>query len=151
MFLPCFRLATNRIVDPIGRRLVLASRPVAKSKGARERATKKTLFESYEPLEGVHDEIFSPSGKARRGIADVVRRLDALGAKELKLRQRLADGAFLRAGITFRVYSDSRGIDKIFPFDLIPRAVSAAPGASSGSPKPAAATSPPMVMTSARC
>jgi uncharacterized circularly permuted ATP-grasp superfamily protein len=83
------------------------------------------LFDGYRPLDGAFDEIFTPSGTARRGVADVVRRLDAFGPRELKLRQRLANGAFLRAGITFRVYSDARGVDKIFPFDLIPRAVSA--------------------------
>ncbi|MEZ4336703.1 MAG: circularly permuted type 2 ATP-grasp protein [Sandaracinaceae bacterium] len=92
---------------------------------AQARHRVEPLFAGYQPLDGAFDEIFTPAGKARRGLADVVRRLDGLGAKELKLRQRLADGAFLRAGITFRVYSDSRGIDKIFPFDLIPRAVSA--------------------------
>lgn len=105
---------------------MLASGSVATPGRTREREPKvEPLFARYRPLEGVFDEIFTPNGKARRGLADVVRRLDALGEKELKLRQRLADGAFLRAGITFRVYSDSRGIDKIFPFDLIPRAVSA--------------------------
>jgi len=103
---------------------VLASGSVATSQ-KRKRAKKTPLFDGYRPLEGAFDEIFTPSGKSRRGIADVVRSLDAFGGKEVKLRQRLADGAFLRAGITFRVYSDSRGVDKIFPFDLIPRAVSA--------------------------
>ena len=32
----------------------------------------------------------------------------------------------LRMGITFNVYSDNRGVEKTFPFDLIPRIVSAA-------------------------
>ena len=83
------------------------------------------IFEGYRPLANAYDEIFTPDGKPRRGVTEVVRRLEAVGASELKLRQRLADGASLRGGITFRVYSDSRGVEKIFPFDLIPRPVSA--------------------------
>jgi len=96
----------------------------AKKDGAKLKKASR-LFDGYAPLESAFDECFTPKGKARAGIADAVRRLDALGPAELKLRQRLADGAFLRSGITFRVYSDSRGVEKIFPFDLIPRAVSA--------------------------
>ena len=40
-------------------------------------------------------------------------------------RQRLADAAFRRGGVTFSVYSDRRGIEKTFPFDLIPRVIAA--------------------------
>lgn len=117
--------AGARIVRDPAKARVLASPLVVTSIRAHGRAEREPLFARYRPLDGVFDEIFTPSGKARRGLADVVRRLDALGERELKLRQRLADGAFLRAGITFRVYGDTRGVDKIFPFDLIPRAVSA--------------------------
>ena len=40
-------------------------------------------------------------------------------------RQKLAEGALFRGGVTFSVYSDARGQEKIFPFDLIPRVISA--------------------------
>ena len=36
-----------------------------------------------------------------------------------------ADLAFVNQGITFSVYSDRRGVEKIFPFDLIPRTIPA--------------------------
>ena len=36
-----------------------------------------------------------------------------------------ADSAFINQGITFSVYSDRRGTEKIFPFDLIPRTIPA--------------------------
>jgi uncharacterized circularly permuted ATP-grasp superfamily protein len=36
-------------------------------------------------------------------------------------RRKLADLAFLLQGITFTVYSDGRGTERLFPFDLIPR------------------------------
>ena len=53
--------------------------------------------------------------------------LDRLGrftAGEFLERRTLADLAFINNGITFSVYSDRRGTEKIFPFDLIPRPVS---------------------------
>ena len=35
------------------------------------------------------------------------------------------DMAFLRQGITFNVYGDAQGAEKIFPFDLLPRIIPA--------------------------
>jgi len=40
---------------------------------------------------------------------------------ELRRRQLEADRAFLTQGITFTVYGDEHGIERIFPFDLLPR------------------------------
>ena len=45
---------------------------------------------------------------------------------ELSLRQLEADRAFLTQGITFTVYGDDQGTERIFPFDLLPRIISAA-------------------------
>jgi len=85
----------------------------------------ESLFQSYRPLSGAVDEVFTPDAKPRPGFHNVVRLLDQLGLDEFRARQRLADNAFLRGGITFSVYSNRRGVEKIFPFDLIPRVVSA--------------------------
>ena len=35
------------------------------------------------------------------------------------------DAAFLRQGVTFNVYGDAQGAEKIFPFDLMPRIIPA--------------------------
>ena len=43
-----------------------------------------------------------------------------MGHDEFGRKRRLADQSFLSQGITFTVYSDSQGTEKIFPFDLIP-------------------------------
>jgi uncharacterized circularly permuted ATP-grasp superfamily protein len=82
-----------------------------------------SLFRGYRPLPGAFDEFFAADGKVRAEAARVVELLDALGSREFRARQRLADATFLRSGITFSVYSDSRGAERIFPFDLIPRLV----------------------------
>lgn len=83
------------------------------------------LFAKYEPRADSFDEVFNQDRTPRRGLEGFVRLLGELGEAEFGLRQRLADGEFLRRGITFSVYEDSRGVEKIFPFDLIPRPVSA--------------------------
>ena len=44
---------------------------------------------------------------------------------ELLRRQRSAERALLHMGITFSVYGDSAGTERIFPFDLVPRIVAA--------------------------
>ena len=85
----------------------------------------RPLLAAYKPLSGTWDEYFREQGKPRRGLTSLVRLLDELGTSEFRLRQKLADEAFMLGGITFSVYSDNQGVEKIFPFDLIPRAVSA--------------------------
>jgi len=83
------------------------------------------LFQQYDP--GVfYDEMFSAAGQARPHYAQLAERFGRLeGMRELLERQQLADQTFLRRGVTFTVYSDDRGTEKIFPFDLIPRIVPA--------------------------
>ena len=44
---------------------------------------------------------------------------------ELIQRQRAAEAALLQMGITFAVYGDKSGTEKIFPFDIIPRIIEA--------------------------
>jgi uncharacterized circularly permuted ATP-grasp superfamily protein len=54
----------------------------------------------------------------------------ATGAPGLARNQSLAERALLNQGVTFSVYSDNRGTEKIFPFCLVPRVVTAAAWAS---------------------
>ena len=54
--------------------------------------------------------------------------VDSLGQLprgEVQQRRAVADLVFVNQGITFSVYADRRGVEKIFPFDLIPRPVAA--------------------------
>ncbi|MGL6097495.1 MAG: circularly permuted type 2 ATP-grasp protein, partial [Fimbriiglobus sp.] len=50
-------------------------------------------------------------------------RLGRLRVSEFLDKRSSADMAFVNQGITFSVYSDRRGTEKIFPFDLIPRVI----------------------------
>ena len=44
---------------------------------------------------------------------------------EFDAKRQAVDTAFLRQGITFNVYGDAQGAEKIFPFDLLPRIIPA--------------------------
>ena len=88
-------------------------------------ASASGLFEHYAPLPGAWDDYFAPTGAPRDPTAAVAHFLDRLGPQAFRERQTLADQAFLRGGVTFSVYSDTKGVEKIFPFDLIPRVITA--------------------------
>lgn len=83
------------------------------------------LLDGYAPLTRTYDELYRPDGRPREDVAGLVSELDQLGRPEFMMRQKLAEGALFRGGVTFSVYSDSRGQEKIFPFDLIPRVIAA--------------------------
>jgi uncharacterized circularly permuted ATP-grasp superfamily protein len=74
---------------------------------------------------GFYDEVFSHDGEPRAQARLLVDTLENLEEGELLWRQRSAERLLLEMGITFNVYSDSGGTERIFPFDLIPRIVSA--------------------------
>ncbi len=82
------------------------------------------LFEAYETLAGTYDEFYD-GRQVRTAVRGVVDQLDQLGPQELRRRLKLADASFFKGGVTFAVYTDQRGAEKIFPFDLIPRVVAA--------------------------
>ena len=72
------------------------------------------------------DEMFEASGEPRPAARALVQLLETMTDGELLRRQQSAERALLHMGITFNVYGDSAGTERIFPFDLIPRIVAAA-------------------------
>jgi len=80
------------------------------------------LFENYD-LGKFYDEMFSAPGVPRPHYAKIFRKLAATAAGQFVERRRLAHLSFLLQGITFTVYSDGRGRERLFPFDLIPRII----------------------------
>src|SRR6266480_2077089 len=83
------------------------------------------LFASYN-LDAVYDEMFEPTGRARPHSQALFDELRAASHTDLGQRQMEADKAFLTQGITFTVYGDNQGTERIFPFDLVPRMITAA-------------------------
>jgi uncharacterized circularly permuted ATP-grasp superfamily protein len=69
------------------------------------------------------DEMFSSKG-VRNSYRQVLQTLQSLSKDRLELKQKQAAEFFMSQGITFTVYSDdNQGIERIFPFDIIPRII----------------------------
>jgi uncharacterized circularly permuted ATP-grasp superfamily protein len=84
-----------------------------------------SLFNDYQPG-SFFDEMFSATAAARGHYSGIMGSIGTLTPAEYATRQRTADAAFLRQGVTFTVYGDdSQGTERIFPFDLIPRIIPA--------------------------
>ena len=71
------------------------------------------------------DELLEADGSPRAAASQLVQQLQELGLAELQQRQDLAELDIVGMGITFTVYSDGRGIDRAWPFDVIPRVIAA--------------------------
>lgn len=82
-------------------------------------------FANY-ALDAAFDEMFDPNGIPRPQYQLLYQALCELTPAALQERQKSADKSFLFQGITFTVYSDSQGTERIFPFDLLPRVITAA-------------------------
>ena len=72
-----------------------------------------------------YDEMFLPDGSVRPEARLLMETLESLEDGELQRCQLTADRLLLQMGITFNVYGDAAGAERIFPFDLIPRIVGA--------------------------
>jgi uncharacterized circularly permuted ATP-grasp superfamily protein len=90
------------------------------------RGSSEGLFAGYEPLAGTYDEVFEARDLPHPPFRQVVESLGVRTAGEFVRSQSLADAALLHQGVTFSVYQDTRGTEKIFPFCLVPRMISAA-------------------------
>ena len=82
-------------------------------------------FAAYR-CDDAYDEMFTPDGRARPHYDALYSRLAELPDDELRYRQQAADLSFLNQGITFTVYGEEHGTERIFPYDLVPRILTAA-------------------------
>src|SRR5437667_35826 len=78
------------------------------------------LLDGYDPGD-FYDEMLATQGKPRPHYAKLYTRLSEMTPAQLNERRQLADLSFLLQGITFTAYSDDRGTERLFPFDLVPR------------------------------
>ena len=80
------------------------------------------LFDDYAPGDFC-DEMFAAPGDVRPHYRVLLERFREMGDGEIDRKQLLASQTFLNQGVTFTVYSDNQGTERIFPFDLIPRII----------------------------
>ena len=84
------------------------------------RTLRRGLFEGYDPG-GFYDEMFDSHGFARPHYSKLFEKLALMAPGQFEERRKLADLSFLLQGITFTVYNDGQGTERLLPFDLIPR------------------------------
>jgi uncharacterized circularly permuted ATP-grasp superfamily protein len=72
------------------------------------------------------DELACEDGSTRAHYQKYLQSLKGVTPADFDAKRRAVDLAFLRQGVTFNVYGDAQGTERIFPFDLVPRII---PGA----------------------
>jgi uncharacterized circularly permuted ATP-grasp superfamily protein len=83
------------------------------------------MLKNYSGVNGGFDEMIDAQGNVRphyRKFQDLFRGMTPV---EFEAKRQAIDAAFLRQGVTFNVYGDAQGAEKIFPFDLLPRIIPA--------------------------
>lgn len=84
--------------------------------------TKQDFFRPYD-TGNFFDEMLLPDGSVRPHYQRLLERLVTMTEAEYEERRRAVDLSFLRQGITFNVYGDTKGAERIFPFDMVPRVI----------------------------
>ena len=95
--------------------------------GVRELRARGAFFMPFDGYDTgcFYDEMFEADGSPRASARLLFERISSVGDAELRRYQQAAEQALFRMGITFNVYGDEAGTEKIFPFDIIPRIVPA--------------------------
>ena len=85
---------------------------------------KDVVFQKYETGE-YYDEMFAGNGAhpVRGHYHRVKERFESYSDNDFKTKQTAIDRAFVEHGVTFTVYSDDQGTERIFPFDPFPRII----------------------------
>lgn len=83
------------------------------------------IISSYQADSLAYDETFDRNNQPREAYRTLIDKLSNMSAQELHFRQKASDAKFLNDGITFTVYDDNRGTERTFPFDILPRIITA--------------------------
>ncbi len=82
----------------------------------------RNLIQSYLVDMNTYDEMYNNSS-IRDHYKNTVEFLEKLSIDDLNKKEEFAKRLFMSQGVTFTVYSSGEGIEKIFPFDIIPRII----------------------------
>lgn len=80
------------------------------------------LFNDYPVTSAIWDEMFGQQ-EIRKHYRGIYQFLQSVSPEELSKKEELAKRLFMSQGVTFTVYSSGEGIEKIFPFDIVPRII----------------------------
>jgi uncharacterized circularly permuted ATP-grasp superfamily protein len=84
----------------------------------------KFSFDNY-TTEAFFDEMFTKDVEVRPAYAYLRKKFESLEEKDLITRQQAAERTLVTMGITFNVYSQGQGAERIMPLDIIPRIIEA--------------------------
>ncbi|MWW24915.1 circularly permuted type 2 ATP-grasp protein [Algibacter lectus] len=84
------------------------------------------LFSNYEKLASTWDEMYNDNAEFRSQYDGFIKYLENTSPEKLSKKEDLAKQLFMSQGVTFTVYNDNEGIEKIFPFDIVPRVITTA-------------------------
>lgn len=87
--------------------------------------TNDNLFSSYDLLSSTWDEMYSSDSDIRKQYKIINDYLRSTSPEVLFKKEELSKQLFMSQGVTFTVYNDNEGIEKIFPFDIVPRIITA--------------------------
>ncbi len=82
-------------------------------------------FKNYQ-TDRFFDEMFGANGQVRAGYSAFCQRAEQLSRQDMMNRQQAAERTLMSMGITFNVYADGEGTERIMPIDIIPRIIEAA-------------------------
>lgn len=80
------------------------------------------FLSGYPSINDIYDEMMS-GNVVRNHYRDFVNAFSRFDVSEVDQKNDLAKKLFMTQGITFTVYNDGEGIEKIFPFDVVPRII----------------------------
>lgn len=81
-------------------------------------------WKAYDP-NGFFDELVGPEGKIRPPARQLIGYLESLPPEEIESRRQMAEATIQEMGVSFTVYTDEGNIDRAWPFDIVPRTLSA--------------------------
>ncbi|WP_248723728.1 circularly permuted type 2 ATP-grasp protein [Seonamhaeicola sp. ML3] len=84
---------------------------------------KSQFISPYDLQKDTWDEMYTNDLKLRQQYETINNYLNSTSIEELSKKEELSKQLFINEGVTFTVYNDSKGIEKIFPFDIIPRII----------------------------
>ncbi|MBO9672180.1 MAG: circularly permuted type 2 ATP-grasp protein [Sphingobacteriaceae bacterium] len=81
------------------------------------------FIKSYSNHPRTYDEMFLNGDHYRDHYTNFINNFSKESLENLNKKEELAKKLFMSQGITFTVYDSGEGIEKIFPFDIIPRII----------------------------
>jgi uncharacterized circularly permuted ATP-grasp superfamily protein len=82
------------------------------------------LLEKYNP-ENFYDELFTAASQPRPHAEALIKWMASLPPQVLEQHRETAQVALFNLGVTFNVYGDNQGVERVFPFEIIPRIIAA--------------------------